>query len=254
MKANKSTLKSHNPKKLLKHGFKNPQKIAKSIMLLKPIEIAMIGLVILMGASGLIIYQKHEQKVHQQLNVAPASNQSSSNNNCLLSNSGCSDSQNSSKSTQPAQTTTQSTASTTTKPKSSTPTTSYPTVIDGMVWASPTCHYAPGYGEAYDRNMLVQGMQTQQSGTASAVSNTINQYNEYGLMTSQQALNTVNTDVTAFNNFVSTTYSQYVSEVNSIGCATTIDTTNIPQVPACTDLSGTVCDDSIWAISIPSLE
>lgn len=155
--------------------------------------------------------------------------------------------------TQPVQTTTPSTPTSTTKPKSSTPT-SYPTVIDGFVWASPTCHYLAGYGEANDRYVLVQALWTQQSSLASNVSGLINQYNENGLSTSQETLNTINNEITIFNNFVSTTYSQYVSEVNSIGCATTIDTTNIPQVPACTDLSGTVCDDSIWAISIPSLE
>jgi hypothetical protein len=42
----------------------------------KPIEAAIILGVLLLGTSG-ILYQKHEQKVHQQLNIAPTSSQSS---------------------------------------------------------------------------------------------------------------------------------------------------------------------------------
>jgi cytoskeletal protein RodZ len=41
----------------------------------RPMEIAIILGVLLLGTSG-ILYQKHEQKIHQQLNIAPASNQS----------------------------------------------------------------------------------------------------------------------------------------------------------------------------------
>jgi cytoskeletal protein RodZ len=218
----------------------------------RPIETAIILGVLLLGTSG-ILYQKHEQKVHEKLNIAPTSSQSSVSSNASTQPSRATTTTPST-STQPTQTTTQSTVSTTTKPKSSTPTTSYPTVIDGMVWASSTCHYAPGYGEAFYRNMLVNSLQTYQSGAESSVSSTINQYNEYQLLTSQQALTSVNSYITNLNSGISTAYAQYVSDVNSIGCATTIDTANVPQVQPCTDLSGTVCFDSIEALSIPSLE
>lgn len=210
-------------------------------------------MLVVAGAAALTVHNKPTP-------IATNPTSSTGGNNCLLSNSGCSDSKSSSTptpTTQPAQTSTPSTPATTTTPKSSTPTTSYPTVIDGFVWASPTCHYLAGYGEAYYRDVLVHDIWADQSSTASEVSSSIDQYNKQSgeyQYSYQQELGYVNNFITIFNNYISTSYSQYDSSVNSIGCTTTLDTTNIPQVPACTDLSGTVCDDSIWAISIPSLE
>lgn len=70
----------------------------------KPIETAIILVVILIGVSG-ILYQKHEQKVHEQLNIAPTSGQSSQETQS-------SPAANTSTPAQPAQSTTQNTTST----------------------------------------------------------------------------------------------------------------------------------------------
>jgi cytoskeletal protein RodZ len=67
----KSSTKKSNSKKLTN---KIPR--LKFRLHFKPIETAIILGVILLGTSGLL-YQKHEQKSNQQLNITPTSNQSS---------------------------------------------------------------------------------------------------------------------------------------------------------------------------------
>jgi cytoskeletal protein RodZ len=69
----------------------------------KPIEIAIILAVILLGIGG-IVFARHEHNTDAKLNIAPSSSQSSSDSNCLLSNSGCPDNSSSSTSTSTAQT------------------------------------------------------------------------------------------------------------------------------------------------------
>lgn len=207
--------------------------------------IIIASLVAILLSGSALAYYIHVAMTNKQLNVAPKSNQASSNNDCLLSSSGCPGNTSS--------TTTQAPATSTPTPQTQ-PATNKPQMPQ-TVTTSPTCHYTPGYGEAYYRNQLVTSIQSSQTTAASDVNGTINQYNQYpGLMTSQQALSFVNSDISTFNNSISTSYGQYVSDVNSIGCIATIDTTNIPQVPSCTDLSGSICFNSLYAISIPSLE
>ena len=208
-------------------------------------------MLVVTGATALNVHNKAKP-------IATSSTSNIDSNNCLLSNSGCPDSKSSSTPTTTTQTptNTQPTPAPTSTPTPKTQAT-YPSFYEGVVTTSPTCHYEVGYGETYYRDVLVQDLQSEQASTASEVSSSINQYDDQSgdyQYSYQQELGFVNGFITDFNNYISTSYSQYASDVNSIGCTTTIDTTNIPQVPACTDLSGTVCDDSIWAISIPSLE
>jgi cytoskeletal protein RodZ len=112
----------------------------------RPMETAIILAVVLLGTSG-ILYQKHEQKIHQQLNIAPASSQSSQD-------AQPSSTLNASTSTQPAQTTT---PSTTTSPQSS----SDSTTSDCTVKTLP-----PPPTTYEDTNALPQG-QTEQASTGS---------------------------------------------------------------------------------------
>jgi len=215
-----------------------------------------IVLVLCAGVSALVVQHNHNKLTH--IIVSPTSSTDSNSTLCVLGEQGCSKPSNSSTLTPTTQTPakTQSAPPTTSTPTTQTQAT-YPSYSEGVVTTSPTCHYLAGYGEAYYRNVLVQAIWADQSSTASEVSSSIDQYEEQSgeyQYSYQQELGFVNNFITIFNNYISSSYSEYVSNVNSIGCTTTIDTTNIPQVPACADLSGTVCDDSIWAISIPSLE
>ena len=205
-------------------------------------------MLVVAGAAALTVYKKPTP-----ITTSPTSN--TGGNNCLLSNSGCPDSKSSSTptpTTQPAQTTTPSTPATTTAPKSSTPT-SYPTVIDGVVWGSSTCHWAPGYGEAYWRNGLVQSINSSQMSVGNYWGDLLKQsIQNPSFYTDQLILNDINQDITLTNSGIMSAYDQYVSTVNSMGCTETIEAAQIPQIQACTDTSG--CTDNIFGISIPSLE
>jgi cytoskeletal protein RodZ len=253
MKLKKPSTKLQSPKKPVKHAVKKARAIPKLLWPLTPWTICFIGVVILFCGSvgALFIQYDHSSTTPTKSTSAASSNGS----DCLSSYSGC-PSPSSPSTTTPTPTSSTPSTPTTTKPKSSTPTTSYPTVIDGMVWASSTCHYPPGYGEASYRDELVNSLQNLQSGTDSSVESEIIEAQEdpYPPLPSQQTLNSVNSLITIMNSGISTDYAEYVSDVASIGCATTIDTTNVPQVQPCTDLSGTSCIDAIYAISIPSLE
>jgi len=116
----KFTSKRHTPTKASNKKLTNGASRSKFRAPFKPIETAIILGVILLGISG-ILYQKHEQKVHEQLDIAPASSQSS-DNDCLLNGSSCPSISNSNtpSSAQPTQTTTPSTPSTTTEPANNT--------------------------------------------------------------------------------------------------------------------------------------
>lgn len=226
--------------------------LVKHLLLPKIIvEAVIIVLVLCAGVSALVIQHNHNKPT--PITTSPTS--STDGNSCLLSNSGCSDSDKPSTPTATTQTPANihSTPATTSTPSTQTQPT-YPSESDGLVSTSSTCHYPVGYGEAYYRDQLVQDIQTQQNGIESSINNDVYDYNEYGLETSQQALNAVNQLITGLNNYIDTTYSQYESDVNSIGCATTIDTTNIPQVPVCTELNDEACFNSVLNLSLPSLE
>lgn len=193
---------------------------------------------------GYRYYDDHYSMVNKRHNITPVSNKSSVTPSAT---------------TQPAPSVTPTTTQTPQQQATHMPQTqaTYPSFSGGVVTTSPTCHYEVGHGEIYYRDVLVQALQTEQASTASEVSSSIDQYeNQSGeyQYSYQQELDFVNNFITDFNDYIDTEYSQYAGDVNSIGCNTTIDTTNIPQVPACTDLSGTVCFDSIYALAIPSLE
>ena len=241
----KQHLKRLYSNKALKRLVKPFPRYGKAVNIV--VLLGFIMLIVAGAGSALTVYNKPTHII-----TRPTS--STDSNNCLLNKSGCPNSDSSSTpttTTQPAQTT-PSIPATTTTPKSSTPT-SYPTVIDGVVWASSTCHYAPGYGEAYYRNDLVQSIQSSQTAVSNYWSDLLNQSSQNpGLMTDQQLLNDINQYITVTNSGIMSAYDQYVSNVNSIGCTETIDAAQIPQIQACTDISG--CSGNIFGISIPSLE
>ena len=99
----------------------------------------------------------------------------------------------------------------------------------------------------------MQSIQSSQTSVANYWSAYLNQSSQNpGLMTDQQLLNEINPLITVTNSNIMSAYGQYVSNVNSIGCTETIEAAQIPQIQACTDISG--CSDNIFGISIPSLE
>ncbi len=241
-------MKNHTSRKriirLSKHlkGFIKPfPRYGKAINAVVLLAFVMI---VVGGAAALTVHNKKPQTVVLK--------QASSTNKPVSTPATTAPTTDNNTSTQPAQTTTPSTPTTTTTPKPSTPTT-YPSVIDGVVWASSTCHYYPGYGEAYWRNDLVQSIQSSQTSVSNYWSDLLNQsIQNPSLYTDQQILNDINQYITVTNSGIMSFYGQYVTNVNSIGCTETIVEAQIPQIQACTDING--CSDNIFGISIPSLE
>jgi cytoskeletal protein RodZ len=97
---------------MVKQGAKKPASTRLKFRVpFKPIETAIILSVVLLGTSG-ILYQKHEQKIHEQLNIAPTSSQSPKTTQSSSAPS-------TSTPTQPLQSSTQSQPNTTTSSQSS---------------------------------------------------------------------------------------------------------------------------------------
>ena len=118
--------KRHAPTKASNKKSANGASRSKFRMPFKPIETAIILGVIFLGTSG-ILYQKHEQKVHEQLNIAPASSQSSQDTQS-------SPTLNTSTPTQPAQSSTTATSSGSSSTDCTDKTVPYTTTYQDVTW------------------------------------------------------------------------------------------------------------------------